>query len=111
MLYSKHSSGLVNNNYVGFGGGFGDVTILQVTEWEPGTFQGLDSCDNLLAGHDISKGDSHKLGFVPEWSPDAFSEGNSHELGLEWEDLDFDDTVLNVTDTKIQCSDLKQEKF
>ena len=57
-LYSKHSSGLVNNNYVGFGGGLGDV-ILQVTEREPGTFQGLDSYDHLLAGHDISKGDSH----------------------------------------------------
>ena len=103
-------------------GGLGDVTILQVTERETGTFRGLDSCDNLLAGHDISKGDSHKLGFVPEWGPDAFkrldscdiatpkvdhdvSEGNSHELGLEWEGLDFDDTVLS------QCSDLKQEKF
>ena len=62
-IHSKQSSGLVNNNYVGFDGGFGDVTILQVTEWEPGTFQGLDPCDHLLAGHDISKGDSHKLEF------------------------------------------------
>ena len=45
-----------DQNDVGFGGGFGDGTILHVPEREPDTFEVLDSCDHLLATPKLETG-------------------------------------------------------